>query len=368
MKTFGEGKDLNYELQVDSLPEIKLKSFENFKASEFKIKIEKKIIDDKLKEIASQHKTFSEKKEGEKAENGNQITFDYTATVEGKKFEGSEGKGVQIELGKDLFIKGFDQQLLGVKKNDLKTIETKLPENHPKKELANKKTIFDCKIVNIKKPEETKIDENFAKQMGAKNLDDLKILIEKQISSQYNQALDSITKKEILDQINKSHELELPKNLVDQELLTMTQNLKESEREKHKKENEKLASSRIKLGLLLNEYGEKNKIKITDEEVQLEINKQIKGMPGQEKMIIDYYQKNPTATQSIKGALYEEKIINLLKSKMKLTSNQISIKEAEKLINDFNTPKDSSKESKKDSSKESKKVKTSTKTKTKTKK
>ncbi len=116
LKTFGEGKDLNYELQVDSLPEIKLKSFENFKASEFKIKIEKKIIDDKLKEIASQHKTFSEKKEGEKAENGNQITFDYTATVEGKKFEGSEGKGVQIELGKDLFIKGFDQQLLGVKK------------------------------------------------------------------------------------------------------------------------------------------------------------------------------------------------------------------------------------------------------------
>ena len=360
LKAFGEGKDLNYELQVDSLPEIKLKSFENFKASEFKIKIEKKIIEDKLKEIASQHKTFSEKKEGEKAENGNQITFDYTATVEGKKFEGSEGKGVQIELGKDLFIKGFDQQLVGVKKNDLKTIETKLPENHPKKELANKKTIFDCKIVKIKKPEETKIDENFAKQMGAKNLDDLKILIEKQISSQYNQALDSITKKEILDQINKSHELELPKNLVDQELLTMTQNLKESEREKHKKENEKLASSRIKLGLLLNEYGEKNKIKITDEEVQLEINKQIKGMPGQEKMIIDYYQKNPTATQSIKGALYEEKIINLLKSKMKLTSTEISIKEAEKLINDFNTPKDSSKESKK--------VKTSIKTKTKTKK
>ena len=214
--------------------------------------------------------------------------------------------------------------------------------------------------MKIKKPEETKIDENFAKQMGAKNLDDLKILIEKQISSQYNQALDSITKKEILDQINKSHELELPKNLVDQELLTMTQNLKESEREKHKKENEKLASSRIKLGLLLNEYGEKNKIKITDEEVQLEINKQIKGMPGQEKMIIDYYQKNPTATQSIKGALYEEKIINLLKSKMKLTSTEISIKEAEKLINDFNTPKDSSKESKK--------VKTSIKTKTKTKK
>ena len=153
--------------------------------------------------------------------------------------------------------------------------------------------------------------------MGAKDIKDLKSLIEKQISSQYSQALNSITKKEILDQIEKNHQVDLPQNLIDQEILIMTQNLKPEEKEKHKFNNEKIAKSRIKLGLLLNEYGEKNNLKVSDDEVRNEIQKQIKGMPGQEKMVLDYYQKNPNASQSLKGSLYEEKIIELIKSKIK---------------------------------------------------
>ena len=338
LKTFGEGKDLNYILEVDSLPEVKLKSFENFKATEYKIKVDNPLIEKKVKEIATQHKHFEEKKEGEKSKIGDQITFDYSATVDGNKFEGSEGKGVQIELGKDLFLKGFDQQLVGVNKNDNKIVESNLPPNHPKKELANKKTKFNCKIINIKKPKETIINDEFAKHMGAKDLPDLKILIEKQISSQYKQALDSITKKQILDQLEKSHNFDLPKNLVDHEITTMTQNLKKEEKEKHKISNEKLAKSRIKLGLLLNEYGEKNNLKVTDEEVKNEIQKQIKSMPGQEKMVVDYYQKNPSASQSLRGSLYEEKIINLIKSKIKLLEKTVDTKQAEKIISEFNKP------------------------------
>jgi trigger factor len=118
----------------------------------------------------------------------------------------------------------------------------------------------------------------------------------------------------------------------------MTQNLKSEEKEKHKTNNEKLAKSRIKLGLLLNEYGEKNNLKVTDDEIRAEIQKQIKGMPGQEKMVLDYYQKNPSASQSLKGSLYEEKIIDLIKSKIKLTSKEINSKEAEKIISEFNKP------------------------------
>ena len=338
LKTFGEGKDLNYELQIDSLPDIKLKPFDRYKAIEYKVKIEEKIINEKLKELSIQNKQFEDKKEDEKAILGDQITFDYSATVDGNKFEGSEGKGVQLELGKDLFLKGFDEQLVGVKKNDLKNLDAVLPANHPKKELANKKTKFECKILNIKKAIENKIDDNFAKIMGAKDLKDLKKLIESQISNQYSQALNSITKKEILDQIEKNHELNLPKNLIDQEILIMTKNLKEEEKEKHKINNEKIAKSRIKLGLLLNEYGEKNSLKVTDDEVRAEIQKQIKGMPGQEKMVLDYYQKNPSASQSLKGSIYEEKIINLIKSKIKLEIKNINTKEAEKIISEFNKP------------------------------
>ena len=213
-----------------------------------------------------------------------------------------------------------------------------MPSNHPKKELANKLTKFECKITNVKNSEKNKIDDNFAKNMGAKDLLDLKKMIEQQISSQYTQALDSITKKEILDQLEKSYEFNLPKSLIENEILMMTKNLKKEDAVKHKLNNEKIAKSRIKLGLILNEIGEKNNLKVKQEEINTEIQKQIRGMPGQEKMVLDYYQKNPEASQSLRGSLYEEKIIKLIKSKIKLSNKNLSTSEAEKIISNFNKP------------------------------
>ena len=334
LKTFGEGKDLNYTIEVDSLPEVNLASFKNYTANEYLVKIENKLVDEKIKEIAKNNKTFSDKKE--KSEKGDLVIFDYNALVNGEKFEGSEGKNTRLVLGEDLFLKDFDQKLIGVKIEENKTIELNLPENYPKKELANKKAKFECKIINIQKPNETKIDETFAKNLGAKDLTDLKSLIEKKISNQYKQTLDSITKKEILDQIEKLHKFELPKNLVEQEMHLMTRKLKKEEIEKHKSKNLKIAESRIKLGLVLNEYGEKNNLKVSNDEVKAEVQKQIKGMPGQEKMVLDYYEKNPSAAQSLKGSLYEEKILTLFKSRINLKKKNITIIEAEKIIFDFN--------------------------------
>ncbi len=359
LKQFGEGKDLNYELQIDCLPSIKLNPLDKLKAVEYKIKIENKIIENKIKELAEQNKQFENKKDNEKAVVGDQIVFDYSATVDGNKFDGSDGKGVRIELGKDLFLKDFDKQLVGVKKNDTKIVNAVLPANHPKKELANKPTKFECKIINVKKSIDNKIDDKFAQMMGAKDISELRGLIDKQIASQYSQALSAITKKEILDQIEKNHEIELPSNLIDQEIELMTKNLKPEEKEKHKTNNLKIAKSRIKLGLLLNEFGEINNLKVNDDEVKAEIQKQIKGMPGQEKMVIEYYQKNPSASQSLKGSLYEEKIIDLIKSRIKLKIMEIDTKEAEKIIAEFN----SSNIEKKQSSQNKSSVKTKVKSK-----
>ena len=358
LKQFGEGKDLNYELQIDCLPNIKLSPLEKFKANQHKIKIEKKIIEDKLKEIAEQNKKFEDKKDNERSIVGDQLTFNYFASIDNKKFDGNEGKDVQIELGKNLFLKGFDEQLIGVKEGETRLVDAILPANHPKKELANKKAKFKCEILKIKKPIENKINDEFAKSMGAKDITDLKNLIEKQISSQYTQAFSSITKKEILDQIEKNHEIDLPQNLIDQELSLMTRSLKEEEKQKFLSNNTKIAKSRIKLGLILNELGEKNNLKITDEDVQAEIQKQIKGMPGQEKMVIDYYQKNPSASQSLKGSLYEEKIINFIKSKIKLNIIEVDTKEAEKIISDFNKPNIDKSQTSKTRSSNKEKVKT----------
>ena len=334
LKTFGEGKDLNYTLEVSTMPELNLVNFEKYSANEYLVKVESKLVDEKINEIAKNNKTFTDK--NDKSIKGNLVIFDYNATVDGKKFEGSEGKNIRLVIGEDLFLKGFDEKLIGVKKNENKSIEVKLPENHPNKNLVNKKAKFECTIINVQVANETKIDDTFAKNMGAKDLNDLRYLIEKQISTQYKQSLDSITKKEILDHIEKLHKIELPKNLVEQELHTMTHNLKKEDVEKQKDKNLKIAESRIKLGLILNEYGEKNNLKVSDDDVKSEIQKQVTSMPGQEKMVLDYYQKNPSAAQSLKGSLYEEKILTLFKSKINLKNKNITISEAEKIISDFN--------------------------------
>jgi len=361
LKSYGEGKDLNYTLEVDELPSIKIQSLESIKFNDYEIKISEIEIKKRIEEIAKNQNNFKEKNENESAKEGDLVVFDYKATIENKPFEGGEGKNTQIVLGKDLFIKGFDKQLIGCKKNQEKEIITVLPENYPKKEFVNKKANFKCKILNIKKSEAVNIDDEFAKNLGAKDLNNLKELINKQIQNQFKMNLDSISKEKILDQIEKLHKIDLPDNLVQQELTLITQGLKKEEAEKRKKETEKIAKKRIKLGLILNEIGEKNNLKVDEQELKKEIQKQVQAMPGQEKQVIEYYQKNPSASASLRGSLYEEKIINLIKGKSKQTKKTISTKEAEELIHEHHKSHEHPKEEK--SEKPKKTVKTSKKTK-----
>ena len=356
LKTFGEGKDLDYTIELEILPEIKVKPLNTIKATEYNVEIEKNIVDKRISEIAKSQQNFDDKKENEKSAKGDMVVFDYKAKSGGKDFDGNEGKNIQLILGRDLFIKGFDDQLIGVKKNESKFVSVKLPENYPKKELANKKTVFDCKIINLKKPVELKIDDEFAKKMGAKNIEDLKNLVKKQISNEYKSGLAAITKKDILDQIEKSHSVDLPPNLIEQETKIISQSQKKEDIEKNKEKNIKLAKSRIKTGLILNEIAEKNNLKISENEIKNEIEKQIKSMPGQEKMVMEYYQKNPSAVASLRGALYEEKILDLIKNKITLNKKNVSLKEAEEILKTFAKKSQAVKESN-DPKKKLKKVK-----------
>ena len=332
LTSHGEGKDLQYTLEVDELPNIKLQSIENIKFNDYEIKITDSNIKKRIDDIAKNQDNFKDKKDNEKATNGDMVVFDYLATIDGKNFEGGEGKNTQIVLGKDLFIKGFDENLKGVKKNEEKDVESILPENYPKKEFANKKAIFKCKILNIKSPEPIKIDDQFAKNLGAKDLNDLKKLVEKQMQDQYKTGLDAIAKENILEQIEKLHSFDLPKNLIQQELSIMTQGLKDEELDKNKAKVENIAKKRIKLGLVLNEFGEKNNLKVDEQELRLEIQKQVQSMPGQQKQVLEYYQKNPSAASSLRGSIYENKIINFIKQKAKKITKNISSDEAENIL------------------------------------
>jgi len=332
LKTYGEDKDLEYVLSVTELPKVEVKSIESIKFDQYSVKIDKSETDKRIKEIAKNQPSFKEANQDTKAKDGDQVTIDYKATVDGKDFKGSEGKNTQLTLGKDLFLKGFDKQLIGVKKNDEKIVEAILPENFPEKELVNKKAQFNCKIINIKNPEEVKIDDTFAKNLGAKDLDDLKTLISKQINDEYKNSLDQLSKNQILKEIEKIKVDEIPENLVEEEVKILSQGMSEEEAKKNKTKFTETAKTRIKTGLILNEFGEQNKINVSEQEIQAEVQKQLRMMPGQEKMVMDFYQKNPSAVASLRGTVYEEKILNLIKDKAKANKKEISKDEAEKIL------------------------------------
>jgi trigger factor len=332
LKTYGEDKELEYVLSVTELPKIDIKDIANIKFDEYTVKIDESETDKRINEIAKNQPNFKEASPETKATDGDLVAFDYTATVDGQSFKGSEGKNTQLTLGKDLFLKGFDKQLLGSKKDDTKIVEAILPENFPEKELANKSAKFECKIISVKKPEEVKIDDEFAKNLGAKDLVDLKKLISNQINDEYKNSLDRLSKNQILKELEKFKIDEIPENLIEEEVKILSQGMSEDDAKKSRKNFEELAKKRIKTGLILNEFGEQNQIKVNEQELQTEIQKQLRMMPGQEKMVMDFYQKNPSAVASLRGTVYEEKIINLIKEKAKPNKKEISKDEAEKIL------------------------------------
>jgi len=332
LKTYGEDKELEYTISVTELPKVNVKSIIDIKFDQYTVKIDQSETDKRIKEIAKNQPNFKDVSADTKASEGDLVILDYNATVDDKPFKGNEGKNTQLTLGKDLFLKGFDKQLIGVKKNDIKIVDATLPENFPEKDLVNKKAKFSCKIISVKKPAEVKIDDDFAKNLGAKDLEDLKKLISNQINDEFKNSLDRLSKNQILKEIEKFKIDQIPENLVEDEVKILSQGMSDEDVKKSKSNFEEVAKKRIKVGLILNEFGEQNKVKVTEQELQAEIQKQIRMMRGQEKMVMDFYQKNPSAVASLRGTVYEDKIINVIKDKAKANKKEVSKNEAEKIL------------------------------------
>ena len=334
LKTYGEDKELEYIISVTELPKVETKPIENIKFDQYTVKIDAKETDKRINEIAKNQPNFKDSSLDSKAKDGDLVVFDYTATVDDKPFKGGEGKNTQLTLGKDLFLKGFDKQLIGVKKGDEKIVEAILPENFPEKDLINKKAKFNCIITSLKNPEKIVINDEFAKNLGAKDLKDLKLLISKQIKDEYKNSLERLSKNQILKELEKFKINEIPENLLEEEIKILSQGMKDDDAKKNRKNFEEVAKKRIKVGLILNEFGEQNKIKVTEQELQAEVQKQVRMMPGQEKMVIDFYQKNQSALASLRGTVYEEKIISAIKEKAKPNNKEVTKDQAEKILKD----------------------------------
>ena len=336
LKTFGEGKDLEYTISVTELPKIDLKNFSQIKYDEYSVKIDPKETDKRIDQIAKTQNNFKDATDDYKSKEGDLVVFDYKASVDGKDFKGNTGSNTQIVLGKDLFIKGFDKQLIGLKNKEERKVKVKLPENFPEKDIINKEAIFDCKITSVKMPEDVKINDEFAKNLGAKDLNNLKELISKQINDEFKNSLEIITKAKILEQIEKQKIDDLPENLIDQEVKNLSRSMKEEDIKKNMKSLKDEASKRIKTSLILSAFGDEKKIQVSEQEMNSEVAKQMGMMPGQEKIVQEYYQKNPAALDSLRGSIYEQKIINEIKNTAQPNKKEITKEQAEKILKEEN--------------------------------
>ena len=350
IKSSGENKDLEFTIEVEKIPEIKKVSLDKIEIQKYEVKADKKDLDNRLSQLAESSKKYNDKEKTKPAEKNDLVVFNYEATVDGKSFDGNKGENLQIVLGKDLFIQGFDKQMIGVKKDEEKLVKVKLPDNYPKKELAGKESKFKCKVLNIKSPEDQKIDDNFAKNMGAKNLTDLKSMIEKQISKEFESITDQLVKKEILDQLDSKYKMELPKRMLDDEIKNVEhtfihEKMNEKGEKDHskvkldendKKEIKKISERRVKLALVLSNIGEENNIKVSSQELQAELEKQLRMYPGQEKTIREYYQKNPAELTKLRGPLFEDKVMNLIQQKAKAKVKIVTKEELQKIIGSEN--------------------------------
>ena len=336
LKTFGEGKDLEYTISVTELPKIDLKNFSQIKYDEYSVKIDPKETDKRIDQIAKTQNNFKDAADDYKSKEGDLVVFDYKASVDGKDFKGNTGSNTQIVLGKDLFIKGFDKQLIGSKNKEERKVKVKLPENFPEKDIINKEAVFNCKITSVKIPEDVKINDDFAKNLGAKDLNNLKELISKQINDEFKNSLEIITKAKILEQIEKQKIDDLPENLIDQEVKNLSRSMKEEDIKKNMKSLKEEASKRIKTSLILSAFGDEKKIQVSEKEMNSEVAKQMGMMPGQEKIVQEYYQKNPAALDSLRGSIYEQKIINEIKNTAQPNKKEITKEQAEKILKEEN--------------------------------
>ena len=379
IKSSGEGKNLEFTISVEKVPEIKKVELEKISLTKYEVKSEKKDIDERIKYIADGNKRYVDK--NDKASNDDLVVFDFEATIDGKSFEGNKGEKLQIILGKDLFIPGFDKQLVGCNKGDEKIAKVNLPDNYPNKDLAGKLSEFKCKILEVKKAENQKVDDEFAKNLGAKSLQDLEDMVSKQISREFESITEQLLKKEILDDIDKNFDFEIPKGLLDEEVHNVEHALihekmdemkAKGEKFKHDHDHDKIklsesdkksaleiAKRRVKLALVMNKTGEENKIKVTSEELKIELEKQLRNYPGQEKNIRDFYQKNPGELMKLRGPVFEDKVIDLIKSKAKIITKVVSKDELLKTYNSIDQEERKDRSDKKSIEKKEKTKKTS---------
>jgi trigger factor len=341
IKAVVDGKaDLDYSVAMEVLPKIDLADFKDIKLDRLTAEVGESEIDEAVNRVAEQNRPFTPKEDGADAKLGDRVTVSFAGTIDGTPFEGGTGEDIPVVIGSKSFIPGFEEQLAGMKAGETRTITAPFPENYAKADLAGRTASFEVTAKTIETPGELKTDDEFAKQLGIESIAKLREAVKGRIVQEHAGATRAKLKRQLLDALDERHTFELPPTLVDQEFTnvwqTVENDLKQQGRtfsdegtteEDAKAEYRKIAERRVRLGLVIAEIGEKNKIQVTEEEVQRAVVDRARQFPGQEQQVWEFYRSNPQALASLRAPIYEEKVVDFLIELAKVTDKKVSREE-----------------------------------------
>ena len=329
--------DLTYTVAIEVVPQIQLADFKSFAVDKPVVEVSDSDVDEAIKRIADQNRPYAAKGEGAKAENGDRVTVSFKGTIDGTPFEGGTSESIPVVVGSNTFIPGFEEQLLGMGVGENRTLKVSFPTNYTNLELAGKPAEFDTTATLIEAPQDTEINDEFAKTLGLESLDKLKEAARERLGTEYAGATRQRVKRTLLDKLDEAHRFEAPPSLVDEEFNLMWNSIRaemesggktfadeDTTEEAAKEEYRKIADRRVRLGLVLSEIGEKNKITVTEDEVSRAVIERARSMPGREKEVWEFYQKNTNALAQLRAPIYEDKVVDFILELANVTEKKVT--------------------------------------------
>ncbi len=337
-----EGDDVAVEMSYEALPPIDQPDLKKIKLEKLVVKPADADVDEALKSLSETAQNFEDRKAGSKAKDGDQMTFDFSGSVDGELFEGGTAEDYPLVLGSNQFIPGFEEQLVGAKVGDELDVKVTFPAEYQAENLAGKEAVFACKVKAVKSPAAAEINDEMAKQFGAEDLAGLKEQVSERLTAEYGGAARALMKRSLLDELDKTVKFELPPSLVDAEAGQIAHQLWHEENpdvEGHDHpeiettdEHKTLAERRVKLGLLLAEMGQKAEVEVTDAEMTQAIMNQARQYPGQEREYFEFVQQNQQMQQQMRAPIFEEKVVDYAFELVAVTEKEVTKDQLEKAL------------------------------------
>ena len=329
-----EGDDVAVDMSYEALPAIPDVDFSDIELEKLVVKADDAAIDEALSSLAETAQNFKDRKKGTKAKDGDQVVMDFLGKVDGEAFDGGAAEDYPLVLGSNSFIPGFEEQLVGVKAEEVKDVVVSFPEDYQAEHLAGKEATFTCTIKAVKEPVAAEINDEMAKGFGAEDLAALKGQIGERLEAEYAGAARAVMKRGLLDALDKKVDFDLPPSLLDAEAGQIAHQLWHEENPeveghdhpeiKPTEEHIALAGRRVRLGLLLAEIGQKAAVEVSDAEMTQAIMNQARQYPGQERQFFEFVQQNQQMQQQLRAPLFEDKVVDHIADQAKVSEKEVS--------------------------------------------